>query len=165
MDRFKRKFGLILFVGICMFATTFGMGMNSLVNALSVVNTASASTSVEDESMDDETSGFVADQVYDNQYLTGVSSLTLGTTTSINNSLIEFSGTNLFGDTVSGKTIQVTNSIFVYTGTGTAKLYNTITNSNIHLENVVFFSTKGNVSFTANSAVTTKGFYYSSKNG
>ena len=47
MDRFKRKINLIMMVGLCLFATTFGIGASTLIN--SVATYANAQT-IEEES-------------------------------------------------------------------------------------------------------------------
>ena len=184
MDRLKRKINLIMMVGLCLFATMFGVGASTLINSVATYANAQTIEEESDVSASDVNSDLDAgvsanapvtiDGAY---YRNTTAESGVGTTATIGgtnlqndtvritNSLFEFSSSNPLGS-LSGANVEISNSIFVYTGTGTGTVFSS-TPTSLVLENVVVFATRGsvNVSNMTASNVTKRGFYYSNKTG
>ena len=184
MDRLKRKINLIMMVGLCLFATTFGVGASTLINSIAtyaetqVVDENTSVDSLAENSDLDAGASANATVIIDGAYYknktaesgVGTTATIGGTnlqsdTVHITNSLFEFSSSNPLGSLASS-TVEISNSIFVYTGTGTGTVFSG-TPTSLRLENVVVFATKGsvNVSNMTATTVTKRGFYYSNKTG
>ena len=183
MDRLKRKINLIMMVGLCLFATTFGIGASTLINSVATYANTQTIEEESDVSASDVNSDLSAGvsanapvtidgAYYKNTTSQGVgSAATIGSSTlqsgtvHITNSLFEFSSSNPLGSLASS-TVEISNSIFVYTGRGTGTVFSG-TPTSLRLENVVVFATQGSVKVSnmTGSNVTKRGFYYSNATG
>ena len=83
----------------------------------------------------------------------------------ISNSLIVFNSSEALGN-LTGSNIEITNSIFVYTGSSTGMLYANAP-ATFDIQDSVFFATAGTagVSSQISAGRTYNGFYYSNATG
>ena len=167
MDRFKRKINLIMMVGLCLFATTFGIGASTLINSVATYANAQTIEEESDVSASDVNSDLDAGVsanatvIIDGAYYMNTTSQAgsesapaiggtnlQNATVHITNSLFEFSTSGFLGN-LSGANVEISNSIFVYTGTASnATLFSNAPTS-ITLENVALFATNsGTISTT-----------------
>ena len=176
MDKFKKKLNLMLVVGLCLFASAFGIG----VNVLTIQPTTSVSTATVSD--DDEVSmSSVTDNgntiyITNEYYKDGASQLgstsldTLniasGDEVHITNSLIEFSSTTGF-DNLAGVSLYIDHSIFVYTGSSTSgiNMYSG-TPTSLIANNAIFFASNGaTVTLPSATSASYTSFYYDTTSG
>ena len=182
MDKLKRKMNVMLMTGLVMFASIFGVGLNSVLSQ-SWSSIGSTTVVVDDEvSATSVTSESDAVYINDEYFLNGVSQIdgsntldaaisSVGAASSIHisNTLIEFNSGTALGGNIAGKMVTLSNVILVYTGDATSGI-NMFTGGdpmNLNIIDSIFFAKNGAsveiptdlVSFSY------KGFYYDTADG
>ncbi len=180
MDKLKRKMNVMLMTGLVVFASIFGVGLNSVLSqpwssigsTATVVDDEVSATSISE----DVDTVFISDEYF----LNGASQVTSGQTLTsaianhsraqISNTLIEFNTTSAFDSSWNAKNVLLNNVILVYTGdatSGISMFADGVTPSSLMITDSIFFAKNGaGVEIpTELNNFSYKGFYYDTAEG
>ena len=181
MSSFRKKINFLLVIGMCLFASAFGIGMNILISQPTSANISVTEEHDEEVSSTSVTTSGTRISVYNDYYIntavdTGYSQLTdaswedlgiaSGDTLRLTNVLIEFSDASGFAN-LSGVNLYTEHSIFIYTGSATSNiaLFSGIAAS-VSFSNSIFFATNGSaVNEPSGTTSSYSSFYYDSSEG
>ena len=156
MDKLKRKMNVMLMTGLVVFASIFGVGLNSVLSqpwssigsTATVVDDEVSATSISE----DVDTVFISDEYF----LNGASQVTSGQTLTsaianhsraqISNTLIEFNTTSAFDSSWNGKNVLLNNVILVYTGdatSGISMFADGVAPSSLMITDSIFFAKNG----------------------